>query len=74
MEIRGKRVAKRENLSYQSAVDKIKRVDKEREKYYNVVAAAPWGKAENYDMCFDTARIGMEETADIIVRLVKNVL
>ena len=65
-------VMDREYLTEKESRDKVVRVDKEREKYYSAFSAASWGSAENYDLCVDTEKIGVERTAVIIAELVKN--
>ena len=31
-----------------------------------------WGKSQNYDLCLNTGKLGLEQCADIIVDIVKN--
>ena len=72
MESRVERVMERENMSAQESQEKIRKVDKERSEYYNVFSESHWGDANNYDLCLDTSKIGIEKTVDLIVQLVKN--
>lgn len=43
----------------------IKKSDKNRASYYNIISGAKWGDRENYDLCIDSS-IGNEATAKII--------
>lgn len=69
---RVKRVMERENLTMEDSKEKITRVDKERAEYYNIFDDAHWGKADNYDLCVDTDKVEINETVDMIARLVSN--
>ena len=65
-------VMEREGLSEQESREKILRVDKERARYYDAFALAKWGGADNYDLCVDTTKVGMQRTVDMITNLVMN--
>lgn len=71
LEARIERVMQRENLSYQDSKDKIIRVDKERADYYNSYEYLTWGNANSYDLCIDTAKFGLEQTAQFIATMIK---
>ena len=43
--------------------------DKRRKAYYQLYTDSIWGAADNYDICLDSARIGIEKCVDIIVDL-----
>ena len=61
----------REKLSLEESKEKIIRVDKERCDYYNSYTYHSWGMANNYDLCIDTEKIGLEETAILITEILK---
>ena len=46
-----------------AAVDKI---DKQRAKYYSHYTNRPWGLPENYDLCINSARLGIDRTAALL--------
>ncbi|MBO5476766.1 MAG: cytidylate kinase family protein [Clostridia bacterium] len=48
----------------------MKKIDKNRSSYYNIVSGKQWGKTQNYDLCIDSL-IRKQETADIICEYVK---
>lgn len=48
----------------------IRKSDKNRASYYNVIANKEFGNVSNYDLCIDSS-IGAEKTADIICDFIK---
>lgn len=61
-----KRVMRRNNLSEEDALARIKRVDKERASYYRYMSDRKWGLASNYDLCINSASTGIEGAIDVI--------
>ena len=57
-------------LKPEKAQSVIHKMDKNRESYYSFFTDQKWGKAENYDLCINS-QIGIQETVDIIVELLK---
>lgn len=45
--------------------------DKRRKLNYQHYTGRTWGDADNYDICLNTGKVGVEEAAQIIVDLVK---
>lgn len=45
----------------------LKRQDAIREDYYNYYTGRHWGCAMNYDLCLDTSKLTLEQTADIVM-------
>lgn len=68
---RVKRIMKRDHLTEQESIQKVKKVDKERAAYYNQYSQKAWGIAGNYELCIDTDKIGIQESADMVAALVK---
>ncbi|MDD3367678.1 MAG: cytidylate kinase-like family protein [Lachnospiraceae bacterium] len=64
---RVQRVCKRDSLSKEEALKKIRKMDKLRAAYYNEYADAAWGKADNYDLCINLSKISMEKAIAMIV-------
>lgn len=54
------------------AIKNIKKSDKNRASYYEIISGKIWGKPENYDLCIDSS-IGKEKTAEIICEYIKKV-
>lgn len=64
---RMKRVMEVYGDSYSEAQKNICRSDRARSAYYRNISGRKWGDRKNYDLLVD-ASIGVEETADLIVR------
>lgn len=54
------------------AVKNMKKSNKNRAAYYEMISGNNWGDYENYDLLIDSS-IGSEETADTIVNYIKNI-
>lgn len=68
---RVKRVSERMGLSELEAENLILKKDKSRENYYNYFTFRSWGKADNYHICLDSSVLGIDGTADAIIRFLK---
>ncbi len=44
----------------------IKKNDRARANYYNHYASGKWGEPENYDLCINSARLGVQGACDLI--------
>ncbi|MDD3242490.1 MAG: cytidylate kinase-like family protein [Eubacteriales bacterium] len=42
------------------------KTDKRRATYYNYYSGKKWGRAENYHLCLDSGRIGLDASVDVI--------
>lgn len=51
----------------------VEKLDKQRAAYYNFYTGQIWGNAANYDMCIDSARVGVSKVADIIIDYIETV-
>ena len=47
-------------------INHIKKVDRQRAAYYNYYTGGTWGNKKNYNLCIDTTKISVLETAKII--------
>ncbi|MBQ9783959.1 MAG: cytidylate kinase-like family protein [Clostridia bacterium] len=61
-----------EHLSDQELRRMIKKVDKNRAKYYNYYTGRTWGDRTNYDMCINTSSVPVKELAEALAQLFKN--
>lgn len=57
------------NIDYKKAWKLLKRQDRMHAKYYHHFTGLKWGDAMNYDICFNSASYGIEESVDIIERM-----
>lgn len=71
-EFKIRRKMERENLSYEQAKEKMHEVDRMRKKFYESLNKGhTWGIKEDYDFCIDSSVLGVEETINLIVEIVK---
>lgn len=66
LENRIKRIMEQHSLEESEAKALIKKTDKKRASYYNFYTGKSWGASENYNICINTSRFGIEESARII--------
>ena len=55
-----------EQLDERSAQALVEKTDRQREKYYTHYTSRPWGLPENYDLCINSARLGIDRTAALL--------
>ncbi len=55
-----------ENTDERTAAALVEKTDKQREKYYTHYTGCPWGLPENYDLCINSARLGIDRTAALL--------
>lgn len=48
----------------------LKHQDRQHARYYNFYTSRPWGNANNYDLCLNTASYGIDGTVDFILRMI----
>lgn len=46
--------------------DIIIKTDKSRANYYNYYSSKKWGRADSYDLCVNSSKLGIDGTADFI--------
>lgn len=71
LDYRVKRVAKARNLAESKARDMVVKTDKRRRSYYEYYTSNDWGVMNNYDICLNTEKLGINESADIVIDYVK---
>lgn len=71
MEFKVNRKIKFENLNSTTARNKIKQIDKQRAEYYKHYTNQTWGDKNNYDLCIDTSKLGVNQTIDILENYIR---
>ena len=66
-EDRVKRRMEIEGIGQKESEDAVRKIDKQRKKYYDTYTGRNWGAPENYDFCINSSVRGMEGTAEQIV-------
>ena len=71
MEARVKRIMALYHLDEAAAIKAITTSDKERGNHYFRYTDMKWGKAQNYDICVNSALMGVEKTAEMLANLAR---
>lgn len=71
--IRAKHVAERNGITESEAFSLISKTDRRRANYYNFYTGKRWGETNQYDLCVDAGKIGLENAAKLIVAYAKMV-
>lgn len=53
----------------QTPVQRLKDKDKRRAAYHRFYTDMKWGHAQNYDLCLDSGRLGIDRCVDILAAL-----
>lgn len=56
-------------MNMKQAVRFLKKMDSQHRRYYNFYGGAQWGKPDNYDLCINSASYGINETENLILKL-----
>ena len=46
--------------------DMIIKTDKSRANYYNYYSSKKWGRADSYDLCINSSKLGIDGTVDFL--------
>ena len=71
MEHRIRRIARKYDLTDAKAKDTIQKTDKKRAGYYNYYTNKEWGDAKGYDLCLNSAKLGIDGTVNAILEYLK---
>ena len=69
IEARIKRIMALHNVDEAAAIKEINISDKERGNHYFRYTDMKWGKAQNYDVCINSALMGIEKTVEMLADL-----
>ena len=72
LNFRADRIVRLYGESEKSPIARLQEKDKRRKVNYQHYTGRTWGDAANYDICLNTAVIGVENAAKIIVDLLQN--
>ena len=71
IEARVKRIMALHGIDEAAALKEINTSDKERGNHYFRYTDMKWGKAQNYDVCINSALMGIEKTVEMLADLAK---
>ncbi len=60
-----------EDLDSKKLEKYIKKVDKDRAKYYEFYTYQKWGDKKNYDLCVNTTNVNIKEIVSVIAKMFK---
>lgn len=61
-----------ENLSREKAVRLVRKMDRQRKKYYQSYTGQIWGDPAYYDLCIDTGTMKLEEATETICQMYRS--
>lgn len=67
-----KKALKEENLTDKEMQNKIKQIDKNRQKYHTLISGLEWGKKENYHLCINTSRMEIKTIIPSLAEYIQN--
>ena len=73
MPFRVERAQRIDGMPSEKIEDNILKMDKRRYNYYNFHTGEKWGKAENYSLCLNSSRVGIDSAVECIKRYVEAV-
>lgn len=65
-----RRIMELEGMNFKAAGKRMVKRDHSRERFYRFYTGKQWGSASNYDLCINSARYGIEESVELIKRIV----
>lgn len=66
LETRIRRAIEVYNIEEKHAEDYVKRIDKQRVSYYNYYTDRRWGMPQNYQLCIDSAALGIDGSVELL--------
>ena len=72
MDYRADRIVRLYGESEKAPVARLQEKDKRRKINYQHYTGRDWGKAENYDLCLNSGKLGEDACVDFIVHTVEN--
>ena len=68
--IRVRRMMELKNLDLKQAINLVRKMDQKHQDYYHSYTGKHWGDAINYDLCINSACYGIDESVELIGRLI----
>ncbi len=68
--IRVRHMMEVKNIDIKQAINMIRKMDHRHQNYYHSYTGRRWGDAINYDLCINSACYGIEESVELIERLI----
>ncbi len=66
IDFRAERAIRIDGMSPDKIENAIQKIDKRRANYHNFHTGEKWGKTENYSLCINSGKVGIEKAAEVI--------
>lgn len=66
------KASKDENLTIKEMKQKMKQIDKNRQKFHDLLSNKTWGDKENYDLCINTTNVNIKTIIKPLSLYIKN--
>ena len=73
MPFRAERAVRIDGMSADKLEDNILKIDKRRSNYHNFHTGEKWGKVENYALCINSGRVGIDNAVECIIKYVEGI-
>ena len=70
-DIRIRRVMELHQISFREAARLVKTNDRAHERFYHRYTGLQWGNAIHYDLCINSASYGIDESVELIMRVIR---
>ena len=70
---RVKAIEAENNMTTEEAIAFVKELDESRVRYHKYYTGMKWGDANDYDLCFDSIRLGTNNSADFIEKYIEEI-
>lgn len=71
-EHKANRIAMRNDMALDKALDEVKKTDKYRANHYDYYTERVWGAKENYNLCLNSGLLGIDKCVELITDAVKD--
>lgn len=65
------RTMEKDHTDEEGALELMARSDRRRKYYHNQFCRGKWGDSRNYDLCINSARLGIERTVDFLEHYIR---
>lgn len=66
-----KNIMETHQISAAKAKDMMIKKDKQRQSYYNYYSSKKWGRADSYDLTFNSAKLGIKGSVELLIRYIE---
>lgn len=70
---RVKAIEAENNMNTEEAITFVNELDESRVRYHKYYTGMKWGDANDYDLCFDSIRLGTTKSADFIEKYIEEI-